>query len=548
MRSESPLLDFSVAFEFGVLAMPKGKIGGNLPPLVAHSRFDNVDKYKNAILFELAPTGHIRRILRTTPGMSDEGVFLTSDVMTAALYLFPLEKPPAKGGKVTREQKDDRGTPFPVEYEYTKQDSNKLLIKALSVQEPPKPKKGVPETLGIFATSKRTMDAVWDEGTGLPDSLRTNLEQEVKIHEEKLAGASMGVDTIWEGVGPSRFNETDLAHFNSVVNLDAIRAKHKSQNEKRKENKGPSREAIKSLAVAQEELRNIGSMSKEQNDKVFGDLCKVLKKDPALVKQYADMSKQFPSGSRQVNMVAGALAFVGTDAAQEAMVNLYNRPDATIIDKEKILNGFALSPNALVDDAKALLNQVYADGAGTTPLSQQAGFALGASVSKDQDPNTISEFRKALSAASNPDQQSYVLEVMGNDRGPDFQRDISGSISSSNDQVRAAAIDALRFAQNDAGRNMLFSAIQSESNPNVQQVAYRTLQYQPYDQQTLNAAVSCVGGQSNSSVRGVCYDLLLSHMGDPASLAAVRAGASSETNPSLKQRLQGAVNSQNLTH
>lgn len=539
---QSPLVDFSIAYEFGVLKGPgadKAKAAQPGEPGPGAVQATLAAKFKNSILLELTPAGRIRRILRTSPGMSEEGASLMSEAVTAMLYRWPEESPPKSGGKVTRDERDETGKKFKMDYEYTNSGSDEVIVKGIAVLEPPKKQEDMLEQMVFEATSRKELACTWDKGAGVPKSLNWSVSQEVKAGKEKLVSASATVASTWKDAGDSIFSVEDLAKFNQVVDLDAIKRKRQANANARALKKG--KEVAMDWNSARAGLSGVegGGMTDEVRDQFFNNFAEVLKDNPALLEEYKNEALRYPAGARQVNMILGAMGYVGDEDAQKAMIDLYKRPGATPNEKEKVLIEMALSPQALTPDTKEFLQEVYKGD--DAERSQQAGYALGASITKDQDPELVKQFKSEYSGAGDMDKKVYLLQVMGNDKGKDFRAEVSSAASSSDPQIRAAGIDGLRFAKDEDGRNQLFRSIASEQEPGVKQVAYRALQYQPYDTRTRDQLSSCVTSEKDDSTRSVCYDVLLAHMQDAGTRDIIARNVDRETSEPIKFKLKNAL-------
>ncbi|MBI2607047.1 MAG: hypothetical protein HYW49_13315 [Deltaproteobacteria bacterium] len=546
---QSPLVDFSIAYEFGVLKGPgadKAKAAAPVPaapakpgePATATAALPA--KFKNSILLELTPSGRIRRILRTTPGMSDEGASLMSEAVTAMLYRWPEESPPKNGGKVTRDERDETGKKFKMDYEYTNSGSDEVMIKGIAVLEPPKKQEGMLEQMVFEATSRKELVCAWDKKAGVPKSLNWSVSQEVKAGKEKLVSASATVASTWKDAGDSIFSVEDLAKFNQVVDLDAIKRKRQANANTRAQKKG--KDVAMDWNSARAGLGGVegSGMTDEARDQFFNNFAEVLKDNPALLEEYKNEAIRYPAGARQVNMILGAMGYVGDEDAQKAMIDLYKRPGATPNEKEKVLIEMALSPQALTPDTKEFLQEVYKGD--DAERSQQAGYALGASITKDPDPALVDQFKREIaSAGGDTDKKVYLLQVMGNNKGTQFQAEVNSAYSSSDPQIRAAAIDALRWRKDEEGRNMLFAAIARETEPGVKTVAYRALQYQPYDTRTRDELSGCANREKDDSIRSVCYDVLLAHMQDAGTRDIIARNADRETSEPIKFKLRNAL-------
>jgi HEAT repeat protein len=249
--------------------------------------------------------------------------------------------------------------------------------------------------------------------------------------------------------------------------------------------------------------------------------------------------KNATPGSREVSMVTGALGYVGTPEAQSALLEIYQRSEATQDEKEKVLTELTLSPQAVTDETKSFLKEVF-QNAKDEDLSKQAGFALGSSLSKVEDKQLVTDLQQKFQNAQSTQDKVFLLQVMGNDEKNDFRQQIANSTSSKDPAIRAAAADALRMATDNNGRNLLFEQT-TDKNEGVRAVAYKALQYQPYDSKTFTALTSCATSETDVSTRAVCLDVLCSHLNDEQTVSFLKQRENAEQEPSLKMKIQNAL-------
>ncbi len=517
----SPLFNFAIAHEFGLMKKSSES-----------SDEANKPRMKNTLLFEVSPSGRILRTLRSsTTSFSNEAAFIASDILRAALFVFPSDMPQANGLKVTRKLVDEKNTSYNMDFTLTSFGSSETMIKGLTEIIPPKQKSGAPD-IGFYATTTRNLEVKWNQNLGLPNLLASNAQQEVKIQNKVIASGNTMINSTWTSAGESKFTKDDLALFDIASDLDQIRKQYEIKNDQKSEK-------INNWNKAQESLSKLSSMNEQEQNEAFNEISALLKKRPELMPQYLYEAKNAPQGSTQLNMLLGAMGSVGNADAQKAMLEVFRESDATQDTKEKIMAEITLSPEPLTNETKEFLNETYRKS-DNQDLSNQAGFALGASLNNENDKQLVQDLKKDYQQAENTEKKVYMLQVMGNDKKEDFKSELVSAAGSSNIKIRAAAADALRFANDDQTRTQLFS-LTGDSNPEVKISAYHAMTYQPYDTKTFSALSNCVNSDPNSNVRAACYEVLCNHLSDPNTVSLLKSRSGSEPDEGLKMKILRAL-------
>jgi hypothetical protein len=130
---------------------------------------------------------------------------------------------------------------------------------------------------------------------------------------------------------------------------------------------------------------------------------------------------------------------------------------------------------------------------------------------------------------------------MGNSRSNVFHEEVTKELSSNSPEVRAAAMDALRFPQDQDSRNTLESAISREPDLRSKAIGYQALGYQPFDERTKGLLSTCVNSESWSNVRLECYRILVTHMSDPWTKGLMSSRAASEPDQQLRELIAQAL-------
>ena len=107
--------------------------------------------------------------------------------------------------------------------------------------------------------------------------------------------------------------------------------------------------------------------------------------------------------------------------------------------------------------------------------------------------------------------------------------------------MRAAAVDAVRFAQDDESRKLLLSALQNDRDDEVKIAAAHAMRYQPFDERTNQALQACASQDGNVGIKLECYRSLSVNLGQPGVREWLQGRAGAENDPQVKSFLKDAL-------
>jgi hypothetical protein len=502
------------------------------------SKPKNQTRFGRVILFEIAPNGRILKAKYPELALSEAAVAISYDILTSILFTWPVGEIPPAGGKVSLLDPDAVGEKFPMDLDITSKEDSFQIVGISKVDTSKSAVAAQGNSTGLTALSEKTVECNWNKTLGLPNHLSWKGKQELRDTKTVIAGAETSTQSAWKSSGKSEFTPYDLIVFTKTFDIDQVRNRTNALALSKSKNPDDTR---KTWGRIQNDLPDVSSRNKSESElaKVFDGMAEALKNDPRLLPKYMNEVTHYAPGSRQVSMLIGAMGYLGTPEAQEAMVDIYSRPKATQGEREKILMQMTLLSKPITPATKDFLKGVYTGK--DTDLAKQAGFALGSSISNLPDPDLVRDFKDEFRNSADGDKKAYILQVMGNNRGDQFHAEAIQSIRDSTPTVRAMAMESLRFSVEPGSRKQLFDAIAAEKAPSVKTIGYRTLQYQPYDSLTKETLYGCVGSETLESIRKACYDVLLSHLTDTETRNRLAARVQTESSPALKRRLEDAL-------
>lgn len=509
-------------------------------------------KAQTQILYYLDPAGKVLRAYTTKEHNFEEAL----ELKAIALNMLFKRLPGVRPGKFSVVEADDTGIPYTMSYDispaggdlYTV--SGKVLLTENHTGTPQKAAAaGAPDMalLSLKSDREQSFDWVWNLKEDRPVQQKMLSILELKFQARTISAVGSKANTKWDEPVSHSLSADLLAKFDFQLNFQDLlgRMGERVKNKDGKEN------PVKSVGELMGSLANVNDDSMGDNEKeaVFVELANALKKQPDMIPRLKDRALDAATGSREKSMLIGSLGFVGTPAAQAAMVQIYNG-NSSVDEKQKVVTEMALSPRGLTPETKVFLRDVY-DAADpvVSDVAGTAGLALGSSIAKDGDPATVKflkeEYDKATALFAKKDnqeiKQSYLLTAMGNSKSEAFISEVKDSLDSESDEVRSAAVNSLRFAQDVDSRSLLFDSLKSDASEDVKVTAAQSLLYQPFDDKTQDALQDCTADTS-ASIKFACYRVLSSRIEQPGTREFLQSKASAETDPQIVNMINSALN------
>ncbi|MBC7385153.1 MAG: HEAT repeat domain-containing protein [Cryobacterium sp.] len=535
------------------------KLKGNLklsPKVLAELGFKNLAKNdQNLMLIRLDPSGKVLEMKVSDAAQDDASMEMK---VNGVLALF-RRLPSLHAGNVTRTEGDDRGVPYPIEYRITEPSGELWKIQAevkvaqmLGTSMKKAAAVGAPDLalIGLEDEQKQSFTWLWDRKVGLPRRQDSEASAGIKQMGNDLSNSQVQATANWEPSVEARFTRADEARFKTDVNfkrfssLSGDRLKSLKKLSK-KDGLGRNWSYFSDLS---RKIRD-PKMSDAERDEFSVDYARALRDDPGHIAEVKNLAMNSASGSREVSMALGALGFEGSAESQAAMIEVFSRPGATEDEKQKVMSEFTLSPGVLSPETKTFLQFTLQQA---SPLQSQisagAGLAIGSSISKDGDRTMVKvlqkEWDQTTSLFSNKNEaenmQTYLLTAMGNSKGDSFLNEAKSAARSSNQQVRSAAVNSVRFAQDEESRALLVKALETDPDTDVRITAVRSLSYQPFDALTRSSLDKCTGS-SDLGMKIECYRVLAARIEQPGVRALLESRYGSESDPQVRGVLSAAL-------
>ena len=332
----------------------------------------------------------------------------------------------------------------------------------------------------------------WDKSAKVP--------KEIKGEESTKIGADLSSDSsysfVFERMQPQK---TILSEFKNREELmlgssDAMQSENP-------ENAGLNWASLRG------ELAHLDRLSSGEQLKVFGDLVKFIKLHPdGLGNLVASLNHEdIQNGTDAFKTVVGTLATVGSPEALGALRDIYHDPDCPVAGKGTILISLTTTQAPLDDSTKNFLEGEM-NRKDNSDISHGAGYALGSALAKGSGDNGIDAIRKAWYSGNASDSLA-ALEAMGNSGRSEFLPQVLEALASSDLQIRAKAVFALRFMRVDQAIQIMVNSL-GDSQVDLREAAAGAMQLADWKEAFRAPLQNCAAKESVTRIQALCqYDL-----------------------------------------
>ena len=504
-----------------------------------------------SVLLKLDPRGILREMFVSKPfsDLNQLDFFLKlTDVIFRKIE-------PLATGRRTQIEGDPQDRPYQVSYEMALDSKGDWAIKFSADKEADafNKKSGLVASSDLSSINLKTIQGmkqewVWSAREQRPLSQRAEGFSEIRMSEQQIsyAGAKAGIS--WGDALDTPAPDERREKLKYAIDIRRVRiliAEASSNNGKRNAKGKGFLKSWKHVVNDLEKLKN-RNLSEQEATEIYNDVSNRVAADDSLVGSVKLMAMAEP-GSRKASMAIGALGFNGGEQAQNALLDIYQQFGNTAQIKDQVLTELATSPRPLTPETKKFLKETY-QGKDVFSSSQAsiAGLALGTAIALDGDPELVNFFHEEWNQASAQpgsaaEKRGYLLSAMGNSKSDVFLDEVKIAADDSNPHLRAHAADAVRFAQDDPSRNILFEVFMKDRSPSVRQMAAASLLYQPWDNRTRTALLDCSAGDSDHGVRLTCYRALTNHADQPEIRQYLEQQSKAEKDSQIKDTILKAL-------
>lgn len=498
-----------------------------------------------SVLIKLEPTGRIREMYVHDPKVSQ--VSLGAKLKLLDEIFKPI--PSTKAGSLIKTEIDEVGYPYKMNYDIA-DEGPFIRIKATANQT-----YGLNDTeskaaasgaqgmgmLSLKGQQSASVDWQWIKSEQRPRSQNSQSETELSVLHRSITQATGTSKITWGDARDDSDIESMASKFTHPINIEMLRAILRSKQRKSIGN-GASHPVMakggKRPQLTPEQAR----------ERAFQEMTDLIKTNPAQIGSFRSMAMNEPPTSERISMALGALGYEGSAESQKALMDVYGRSDLTERNREKVLVELTLVDQPLDPEVKKFLKKEFTKvDYANSRTAKQAGLALGSSIARDGDPETIQFLHDTWdqigSVSKNPadkrGRQNYMLKTMGNSKSDVFMSESRSMSGSSDPMLRSASADSVRFAQSQDSRDLLFGLLEDE-NPEVRTMVAQSLRYQPFDDRTKSALQGCVS-DPDAGVKINCYRILTYNINQPGIREFLSGRSGSESDPQVKRTINEAL-------
>jgi hypothetical protein len=267
-------------------------------------------------------------------------------------------------------------------------------------------------------------------------------------------------------------------------------------------------QAGKTWVQLQAALGKIRSMNSTERLALFHELVKSLKDDPESLAKFKSWLDDHKEEAGMLTFGIGVLASVGTQPAQQSLMDLFKANPAS---QHMILNALATSSETLSPETRDFVRQL-ADGNPQPDIAEHAALTLGAAIKNDPatTPETADEARltKLFQTATTADEKRTYLDAIGNSGDAGFIPVIDQTLANNSDvTLREKAVFAARFMNATVAQPLIEQGM-SDASESVQLAAVRAIAYQPSVKPYEPALKKC--SQQSGALGKACVNVLAS--------------------------------------
>lgn len=491
-------------------------------------------KFHDSVVLKLAPAGGFRKAyLRKKYESSD---LAGLEAIFRALFLAMVPRPKIESGSTQVRVEPLVGPIFSMTAEVTKADSDRIEWSMKHQED----------------LSKDEIRLSWSKASGLPVSVQ--MDSSAKIPQkgkgvielkalQKVSWTSKSSEASLSDLLKTHPFEIDLDEFRRGIRIRMAQAGAKTG---RGAPPATWQEFKERLGKIEPNPRVDPKITKAVTEEIFMQLTDALQGRPDLVNDAIELLKQGGSETK-IDTLLGALGYEGSPKAQKAMLEFF-QAGASSGQKQKIISAWAIGTTALIPEVKAtLLELAKTQG---DQHSNPATLALGASIPRDGDPETIMLFKKAfnrndplLGAGSEQEMMNrqVVVAGMGNARSQVFLPEIDRALRDPEPLVRAEAVNSLRFIPKEGALEKMFSVLEDSSEvETVRASAAAALKYRIQQDSVVDKLIRSGQGDPSAAVRAASIDSLLG-VSDQAQVASfLKSRAQSDPDPAIRENLKNA--------
>ena len=355
---------------------------------------------------------------------------------------------------------------------------------------------------------KSQQEIIWNKKLGLPSSIQSTEKTSYPGSQLKISALSeMKIEFLRKEKIPGDSSSSE------ALPLASLEIQHRSVSHEGH----PDYENL-SWSILSRELAELGHASGPDKLKLFGNLVKLLRKDPSALQDLLSMLTRdiLKEGAQSdiFRTIVGTLATLGTSESMAALRNIYQDPDCSTASKSMIQS--AISTTQAKVDNQTVNFLISESQQGTDPgLQRGAAYALGSSIQNTSSSSALQAGLNAVmngwntaKAQSDLSGEITYLGAIGNSGRSELLPILNDVIQGNYSQdLQARAIFSLRFINTPAATQTLVSEL-SSTNANFRMAAVQALQVASWQEGYRQPLLQCSNSDSVTGIRNNCSAIL----------------------------------------
>jgi len=246
----------------------------------------------------------------------------------------------------------------------------------------------------------------------------------------------------------------------------------------------------------------------------------VLLRNPEKIQTIPSMILDGRLNDNQAKELINILGIIGIDEAQRALIDITSDVAQSDNNRLRAVISFTSLKQPVIEDVRELFfsritNIDPADGAiGLYTSSVLVLGAISKNLSEDYplEAKELSDELKSHLSVGTSLQQKYILKSLGNTYNEEYSPLISSYIKSEVSEVRKAAVESLKYMNDEESENALRDQFVIEPDGNIRYSIVKTLGARDINEETLSAVTSAAPLEKDIDTRRGIIDIIDSHI------------------------------------
>jgi len=325
------------------------------------------------------------------------------------------------------------------------------------------------------------------------NSGETIVSANLKCQLAYIDSAEMGADSFFYGVD-----------FNSALSKfkDGVKVYKEPSRVIPKEKKA---EPAKETAL----MKHFHNLGETKNRKVSLKMRSFLLQNPDVIKDIPRMILNAQINDNQAKEIINILGIIGVPEAQYALADITSDSGQSDNNRLRAVISFSSLKQPMIEEVKTLLLsrvkdiQVSSESIGLYTASVLSIGAVSRNLSEEYslEAKELSDDLKAMLGASSTLQKKYILKSLGNTYDEDYSEVIGQYVDSSDEVVRQAAVESLRYMEDEYSEKLLSDRLLEEGSGSVRASIVNSLGDRKLASETIDKIMTVAPVETDTDTR-----------------------------------------------